>query len=238
MNNKVVIAVSVAVLLLAGVSFFYFSQNKSVDETQNSLGGILKSNGGDSKENTVTHLQEIMTSGKDQKCTFSFEDEDGTSTKGTTYISKGAIRTDFSTTNSDGSEENGGMILNNNSMSTWDNKSGQGVTMDISQSETNTETAEDTNNKKQEIDKLEDYMNPDEDVEYNCSNWRADTKIFTLPSNIKFLDFNENSIIPSVMQKDPENMEEIDTSGVQIDCSFCDSLPQEAVDSCRVNMGC
>ena len=90
-NKKVIAIVGVIILLLiGGVAYVMSTKNKAGTSPTSQTANTQESKGG------MKSLKDLMMAGVAQKCTFKSTVEGATS-EGTTYISGGKMRGDFST---------------------------------------------------------------------------------------------------------------------------------------------
>lgn len=122
-------------------------------------------------------LRDLLTLNVAQQCTFS---DDGN--KGTTYISNGKVRGDF-TTMVDGKSMEGHMIMSDNTNYFWTDASSTGFKMAIG------ETAESSMMGKGDV--ASESIDIDKKGNYSCSSWVATESTFALPSGIEFTDLSQ-----------------------------------------------
>lgn len=168
-------------------------------------------------------MEDLMARGRDVTCTFTQTDDAGM-TKGTVYITQdGRMRGEFT---NEGDEGPMAMhMINDGEYSyTWGVPSmNKGVKMKLDDEEDNSIMDDDD---EDDDDDAEEMVDMDESMEYRCSTWRADASKFVPPSDIEFQDLS------AMMQGVLEGMG-------NVDCSVCDSMPDEAAMSqCKQAMGC
>lgn len=222
-----IIGVIIVGLLAAG-GYYFYTQNSAakteatVETTSDTAEGKPVSG--------MMSLKELMSLGQSQKCTFNYTDPDTGATSGTSYISGEKVRTDFMITDPDGQKIDGGMIMANSTMYTWTSATGTGVKMEISQSmeqkiEDGVESTEYNQN----------YIDPDAELDYNCTAWREDPAMFIPPSDVEFMDLSEQ-------MKQLENLQKSfgseGSDNPAANCAICDSMPQEAAAACRSSLKC
>ena len=182
MNKKFLPLVIVgAVVLLAVGAFAFFSTNKG------SLPGTVQERAAEGSKS----LRDLMAAGGSQKC--EFKDDEGNS--GTSYISGGKVRTDY-TTLVEGVETSGHMILDGNTMYTWMDGENQGFMMTFDPEDVNDEDVPETAGDGASVDL-------DEETDYTCSPWTVNASFFSPPSNVDFQDFS--SFIPPQGGEIPED---------------------------------
>lgn len=174
-NKGVIIAVVVVLLLVVG----YFLMNKKGSSVVPGTGNSLTSETSSGKKS----LKDLLSSGIAQKCTYSMSDENGTS-EGTSYISGGKVRGDFSVVAS-GKTTKTHMISDGKTSWIWTDGETTGFKMTV---EEPTGTPGTTTPQEGSIQSGTDW---DQSYDYNCSAWVADGALFTPPSTVKFTDFSD-----------------------------------------------
>ena len=167
---------------------------------------------------TQNTLRDILASGKSLTCTFSQDDGDGIQ-QGTTYIDTGRVRADITVRKQDDTIKDSHVILNDGWAYTWgaafDAKKGLKMKTVI----TATSTA-DSNN----------FVYPDQHIDYHCTLWHADNSVFETPKDITFKEFS----LGSQMFQPTTG-----ASNTAVDCSVCDQAPgADAQAQCRTALGC
>lgn len=156
-------------------------------------------------------LEDFLTMTDDQQCTFT----DATSeTSGTIYVSNQQLRGDF-VTNSDGmevsDEVSAHVIANSQDVYLWMDGVEEGYKTSLSSiSEASADLP------------ISDFINPDENVDYQCTPWTADTSKFELPD----MEFNDLSALLN------------NSEGNSLQCAACDTLSGEAQTQCRAALSC
>lgn len=153
--------------------------------------------------------------GKNLSCTFSTDNEQG-QTSGTVYIAGEHMRGDFTNNNPNSGTLTSTMIKEGDWMYSWTSSSNQGVKMKFSEIEASTDT------------KANQYVDPSQQVDYDCKPWTVDRAIFTPPTNITFTD------VASQMMEAQEKSKEFRNS----QCVACDSLEGEAKAACLKTLDC
>lgn len=216
MNKKILILVAIfALLLIAGGAFWFMTKKAPVNQT-------ATTNSESSSEMTkvvpttapAKSLRSLLTAGIAQKCTFTSGTE-GDSNSGTMYISNGKIRGEYST-KVEGETQNLSMIVDGNTTYLWGGETETGYKMTIDPS-----TTVKPGEKPRELS----FVDPDQDLNYNCTPWIVDATQFTLPANIKFSDFS-NMIKPAA------------TGGAVDKCAACSFLTGDDKTQCLSSMGC
>ncbi len=211
MNNKVVAAVVVVLLLIGG----YFGYTKL-------KGGGAIVPGTTSESGGMKSLKDLLSSGAAQKCTFSQTSDSGTS-EGTTYVSGGKVRGDFTTTSS-GKTMTSHMISDGKTSYIWTEGEKTGFKMtatDASPSTVQKDSADNPVNSQADLDQKADYK---------CSSWIVDGSVFTPPSNVTFTDFSQ--------MLNPSSAPSQGSGSAPSQCSYCDSLTGDDKTQCRSAFGC
>lgn len=213
-NKQAIIGIAVAVLILFGAGgFFLYNKSKPAP----AIPAPKAANEEQQNSNVSGNILEILKSGQTQQCSFT-SSEENTITNGTFYISNQQFRADFDITR--GTDKSSvSMIRKGNENYIWGssfpNNTGLKMTLSVD------EFAEDEQTK--------DYFNTDEEVDYTCKPWVADTSKFNPPSNIKFTDFS--GLIPT-------GVSTTGSSSASSQCSVCNSLTGDAKTACLSGLNC
>lgn len=204
MNKKVVIAV---VVLILALGLFFVFKNKSTIGTPSTQTSSAKS------------LKDLLSSGISQKCTFSDTSSENVQ-EGVTYVSKGKMRGDFTTTVS-GKVTKSHMIVADNTSYIWTDDDKNGFKSTFNQENT------------PEVDNAEDKntttgVDVNKQADYKCSAWVTDESVFTPPADIKFTDLSQ------MFKPDTTNGGGTNTS----QCSVCDSLSGDDKAQCKTALKC
>lgn len=138
-------------------------------------------------------LKDLLTAGTAQKCTY--QDTAAGNVSGTTYVSAGKVRADFTTT-AGKTTISGHMISDGKTSWIW--MDGQLTGFKMAFDQTSTPSA---GSAPQGVD-VNKAMN------YSCSVWTADATMFTPPATVNFTDLNSMKIPsapPVVPPKVPTN---------------------------------
>lgn len=210
MNKKVLVIVILLILGAAG----YFGYTKFMGK---SLPGTSSESGG------MKSLKDLLSAGVAQKCTFATTSESGSS-EGTTYVSGGKVRGDFTTTTS-GKTTISHMISDGKTSYVWTEgeKNGFKMTIPESTTEPSTGNADSSTSTSSEAD-----LN--QKADYKCSGWVADTSYFTPPANVTFTDFSQIY--------NPASPQTGKTTGTSSQCSYCNSLTGDDKTQCLTALKC
>lgn len=224
MNKGLAIGI-IIVLLIVGFGVYKVTFNntsKGNQETsQNNAVGSTKTDviGEESKESSS--LRELLSSGQNQRCTFSTT-TDATTTDGTIFAASGKMRSDISTTTS-GKTVMSHMILSNNELSVWMDGESNGMKMMF-----DPEKIQGEESKQKTVDL-------DEKVDYRCNGWVGDPSLFDVPTSVTFTNLDSIEIpTTGVSTGDSEDVMGRNESS----CAACDSLSGEAKTQCKTALGC
>jgi len=219
MKNTLLIIGIIIIILLAIGGYLYMNKSQS----PLSMTGKEKKIEETTQGSAMKSLRELMMMGQDQMCTFESTDDNG-SNKGSSYISGEKVRTDFSGTDPDGKAYSGSMISDGTYMYTWSSAGPQGMKIKI-----NEETNQEVEDIKKDVQKSQDqFVNPDEKIDYRCQGWRADQSMFTPPSDIEFVDYSQP------MEQTQEQTDAVK----EFQCAGCDSLTGDEQTACKSALGC
>lgn len=227
MNNKITLTV-VIILLLLGGGYIASQQmkTKSADTPQTAKK--------ETKDTSMmTSIKDLLSSGKTQMCTYEYSNEKTGTSKGTTYIANGKMRTDYESTYGDGKTYSGSMINDGTYMYMWTATPPQGMKLKI--------TAE-MDKQIEEAKQNQAYIDPNTPMSYRCNNWSNDATIFTPPAEVTFTDYSaqmeQMRKMQQKMQSSPgaavDNAEQMKAA----QCAACESLEGEAKAACKSSLQC
>lgn len=192
--KKIVIIVVLIIVLIGLV--FAISNNSS---DNNDLQEQDVQTAGDSFFGSV---KDLIMRGESLTCDFSREDENG-KISGTVYVADEKFRGEFDLTDPNGNNFQTSVINDKEFAYTWGSSPFGNVAIKFPVEEpgafADTDVTDD-----------EAMLNPNEEFEYRCSPWGADSNMFTPPSDIEFLDFSQQ-------------LEEM----MSDQCSVCLQIPDE-----------
>lgn len=208
--KKVLIVVVVLLLLAAGYYFYNKSRGGS-----SMVGGDIVSG--------MMSYKDLLAAKVPQKCTYSMNEASGG--EGTTYVSGGKVRSDFSSTQ-DGKAVASHMISDGTTSYVWNEGDKTGYKMTISQEQMNATPvpSTETGSNGGEGDINQNY-------DFKCSAWIPDNSLFNPPSDVTFTDFS-SMMQPSAAPAMQEN------SGSSSQCSYCDSLSGNDKTQCLSALKC
>lgn len=118
-------------------------------------------------------MQDLMTRSGSWQCDVSVTAE-GITTSGTTYVSGGKIRADFTSNVPQVGNIESHMIMRDNTAYTWSNMMNRGFKFPIKGNEVEPEVS------------AEMAAQVNQNYDYNCKAWSADENKFALPTGITF----------------------------------------------------
>lgn len=182
MNIKLV-ALAIAVCVIAGGAFYFFSSKNGDTSDVNKQTGEKVTEGAfapamDNNLNGTGSFKNLIGMGKSVQCSISYKPATAEGAyDGSIYVSGGKMRGTFSMT-MNGSAMETNMIMDGTTGYTW-SKSPMG--------ETAVKFAIDSNTEKTSGDKQFDV---NQDVSYRCQNWAPDASVFVPPTDLKFMDMS------------------------------------------------
>lgn len=218
MNKKIGIIIA-AIIVLALIIFFSMRGRDGAEIADESSSTPAASNMEQPKGEQAS-LKSLLAMGKSQKCTY-----ETAGSKGTTYISNGKMRGDF-----DANLPAGGgsqtavshMITDGTTSYMWMDGQTTGVKMDFSAMQTNPTKGEVNNSGQVNVD-------PNQNYDFQCSNWRADSSVFTPPASVQFTDMG------AMMQGQMGSGTTQPPTG-DLKTAACNNLPEPAKSQCIAAM--
>jgi hypothetical protein len=205
--KKSLIVVIVAIVLALGVGGYFVLGRKA-------------SQGTGSSSDSPKSLKDLLSSGVAQKCTFSNK-EDSNSSEGTTYVSGGKVRGDFTTVTSNKTVKSH-MISDGTTSYIWTDGEKTGFKMTVTKSDDETETSP--------VDKTsEESVDLNQKADYKCSAWVVDGSFFTPPSDVKFTDFSQ------MLNPTPASGAK---GGSSQQCAYCANLSGDDKTQCLKALNC
>lgn len=216
--KKVILGVIVLLVLLVGGVLL--NRAKPTSEVADSTAAKSLAETQTNSTAEKSSLKSLLAMNKSQKCTFDVE-----SSSGTNYITGGKMRGDF-TAKTGGSTATTHMIVDGQTSYVWMDGQTSGYKMDFSAMQGNS-TKGDVNNTGQV------NVDPNRDMNYNCTGWSVDNSVFVLPTNIKFADMSammDQYQTPPTIAPIPGN-----TNMDQM-MAACNKLPEPAKTQCLASM--
>ena len=226
-QSPLIIGIIILLLLVLGGGYYFMTQRASTTDDQE----IPEKQASMDKETSgIMSLKDIMALGKSMKCTFEYTHADTGKTAGTSYVSGKNVRTDFTITDTENKTTQGGMIMVDSTMYTWTDQDKKGMKMTITE-----DMEKSVQEEIKDTEWNQEYMSPDEDLDYNCTGWNEDHSIFAPPADIEFMDLSEQMKVFEDLQK---SMGSEGTTSPEASCAVCDSMPAEAAAACRSSLNC
>lgn len=177
------------------------------------------------EESVKGSLLDLVKAGKNVRCTFSSNDENGLGS-GETFVSGTKFRSDFNITQKEGAAIESHTISDGEWMYIWSSVSEQGTKMKI---------ADVQNNPQQNTEAPKGSSSADaykKSLDYKCSPWVPDSSKFNVPTNITFVDFTETL-------KNIQDQANKAKEGAKSMCGVCSMAGSaEKIAECKKNLGC
>jgi|CXWL01.1.fsa_nt_gi hypothetical protein len=170
------IAIGAAVIILAGGAYAFLTYGKPAAVNQNGTPTNTANNSQTGEGAFTGSLAELMGRTGSWKCTFGTEGA-GYSSSGTTYVSGGKIRADFTSYISQIKQTiDNHMIQDGGFVYVWTSLAPQGF-----KAKTTLGTSEATAQFSAQ------GVNIDQKYNYNCTPWTVDVSLFALPKDVTFV---------------------------------------------------
>lgn len=194
-------AVGVGVAVIAGAVFVFVNRT-----------GAPGPNHDNSPAASQASLKELFAQGKSQKCTFAHA-VNNTNSNGTVYMSSGKMRGDFSSSVSQGTPIDSHMIVDGTTAYVWSGTMTKGLKMDFSA----------IANQGASDQAGSGSVNPDQRLDYSCSNWNPEQSRFALPAGVEFTDMA--AMMGAAMGNTPAGAGASGSAGAASYCSYCNQIP-------------
>ncbi len=172
MNNKVIIGIVIAVLVIVGGAAAYYVAYGQ-PETQQATSSSTE------HKATNASLSELLEEGEPRKCTYSGSNE-GYEYSGTAYFSSDKqMRNDYKSER-EGKTRDGSMIISDGTQYFWSNETKKGFKTAIKSDESQ-QTSSDTS----------ENVDTDARFSFHCSSWTVDESKFTPPSDVTIQDLSQ-----------------------------------------------
>lgn len=218
MNKKALTAVIVVLVLIIGVYGAYrvyrhFKRlSTPVAQTQQATEQAETS-----PSSTLGSLKDLMLKGIPQTCTYSSD-----KSQGTLYMDGGKVRGDISTdTKVNNQMVKSHIIISDKIIYMWSDGENSGYKMTYDPNATPAPAGTKTTNASGALD-------PNTQMNYNCSAWIADNSKFAVPTGIKFSSLS----IPSQTTIAPA------TGSASSQCSYCNNLTGDEKTQCLTALKC
>lgn len=229
MNKPVIIAV-VVIVLAAGGFFGYQSMQQSTPSSNTNT----TSESGDTNESqrtiTKSSIAALIAAGGDVTCTFERDTDTGTQW-GTVYVADANMRGDFTATEASGSNTMH-VIRDDEWQYAWGGPlaAQQGVKMAITAADANANTNQ------------QGSFDTNEDIDFSCQPWNADTTLFTPPADVTFQTMGDMMLGTGANTADSSDTTNDSPSAetpTNPNCSMCNQVPAgDSRDQCLAALGC
>lgn len=223
MNKGLLIGIGAvaAVAIIGGGAYLVLSNRPS------SSGPSTAQQQTETQANTQTSnpksLRDLMALANNQTCTFTDVDSQN---QGTVYVGGGKVRGDFSG-DTGANVQNTHMIYDGADVYVWFDGAKEGFKGNLdSLTQASGQTGTTSSGSKS--------LDPDKQVDYQCSPWTVDNSRFQLP-NLEFTDYSEMMMM---MQSSMPQATGSETNVQSAQCSACDSLPGDAAAQCKQALNC
>lgn len=165
----------VVVVLVLGGGYYYWQQSGVPTFDPNKPYAISDEVGGESSGATKGSLKALLAMGGAQECEVAM-DTANLSNKSKVYVAGGKMRSDM-VTSVNGSTVTAHVIVDGNTMYNWMDGVASGMKMSLEAT-----ASAGANNQA--------AVNLDQQVDYSCKPWTADSSKFTLPKGVTFTDLS------------------------------------------------
>ena len=205
---KILVIVFLAILLPTGAYFGYKTLKKTTVPSDNGTNLTVATEEKEQDEESIFSgkIADLIGLGKSLKCTYTMNEQEGTTGTGTIYVSGTKMRGDTTITMENNANIDSHFISADNVMYSWTSASPQGYKIAVDR-----ETINDASPSKipEEAKALQEKLN------YKCLPWLPDQSLFELPTGVEFVDFSELTKTPTG-PGDTGNM-----------CAICDMMQTE-----------
>src|SRR3989344_4398939 len=211
-NNGKIAGVVIVIILIALV-VWYFTSGRSKKDTKSGTETTQDQLAAESPKS----LKELLALGKSQKCTYSEANN-----QGMFYFADGKMRGDFTSSSNAGQTVQSHMMSDSEYMYSWSDGTESGIKIKI-----------DANQEAQSTNQ-QSSVDVNRQMNYNCSSWSVDDSKFSLPTNIKFQDFN--SMMPQGGSGGSGSAGGSASGSVDYkaqQCAACDSLTGDDKTQCK-----
>jgi len=200
MIKPLYVGIVIAILIAVGGGAFVLSNRNNPEVSKTAE--IETNPQTNSSTEAPRSIKDLLSYKGTQQCSFSSEGNTGL-----IYMSGGKMRADFTVTLTPGNT-NSHMIVDGQSVYIWTENQTTGVKI-------TTDAIEefDTPNQAATID-------PNQDMDFNCSSWTANQSVFTPPTNVSFAEIDSSLKVDG-------------NAPPAISCSTCDTMPESARADCR-----
>ncbi|OGD63755.1 hypothetical protein A2160_03715 [Candidatus Beckwithbacteria bacterium RBG_13_42_9] len=221
--NKTLIVVGLVLFLLVGGGLLLTMKRSAEPTPSQQTAPAAQNNNSNNTGNIEGTLKSLLSQGKSVKCTYTSK-MDSTSSNGTVYVANGKMRGDFQSTSPE-ITASGHIIVDSQYSYFWSDQSNQGIKMAVGGETVPSPTTQ--NNQALDLN---------QPVTYSCSDWTADSSLFTLPKDVTFSTFNLPSLPPA---SGSDSHPASGTVSPANQCAVCDNIPQgTARDTCKAQLNC
>lgn len=226
---SIIIVVAIAVGSVAGGWYLYNTlgdnsqsteaqlESQQTEQTDNQDDGGMRDRGS---------IIDLLSMNATLQCDFNYTDTEANAVmNGSGYFAGDKMRVDFTSNYAD-TTQSGSMIKNGGYLYIWGDGMDQGIKMQIDPEDVESSLGEYLG------DQETTALNPNQEVDYNCNPWIANSSRFDVPADIQFMD------LTSTMQNLQENLEQT-TDGQEVDlCAVCNALPADQQATCKAQLEC
>lgn len=214
MNNKKILGLVLAILIIAGLVFAFTRKDKD-DQAEKSNTSTQESMKNKQNEDSPKSIKSLLGT-KDTSCTFTNEINGGKS-EGVVFVADGKMRGDFTITTG-GTTQGSHMITTANEYYMWMDGQKTGYKMSTGAATNPDQSA----SPQQGIDQ-------NQPLNMKCSSWKVDASKFELPKDVDFMDPQ------SLTQSLPKNSQTT-TDIKALQKKACESLPEPSKTQCLANI--
>lgn len=225
MNKTVLIVVAIVILLLLGGGAYVAMSKKTSPGDSNNANPQTGVNtyAQPTSSSVQKSLKDLLLAGATEKCTYT-DKLSSADISGTTYVSGGKVRTDYTTTTSETTVA-GHMIVDGTTSYVWTDGQQTGFMMKFDPGKTAPTGG--AGERQQSVD-------PNKTMNYNCTVWALDNSVFTPPTEVKFTDYSSIMIPP----KGNGNTTTPSASDNSQACSACNYLSGDQKTQCLTSLKC
>ena len=187
MSPQKIIVICAAVVVIGGGVWFFTHKTADAPETT-SIEAVTASDARGTSEaemeslNGLGSLASVFSLGQNLRCEFSSRGSDGSS-EGTFYTDGERFRVTAQHDFSSDVRQSSDMINDGDFMYIWGQSPEGDMAMKMPVLDENDWAEYDS-----PADSEQEYVDVDEEVEYDCDRWRVDPSVFVPPSDVEFMD--------------------------------------------------
>lgn len=250
MNKYIIPAVATSFLIIVVGGFAYWQNNQSSSSQLGSgvTSDLVQNNDKDSSFMNLK-MTDLLNTEMSYHCTFSSQTDPQNASSGEIYVAqKGQkMRGSFMTKMSDEPDVEGNILRDGQYQYIWQTGENEGMKLLITESD-NDIFSIDNDDENDDFNQMEDETFEDDsvdesaDMNFSCLPWKVDEAMFSIPSDINFVDFQAqmdelNSSLPVF---NDELINDFGTDEEPSDtCAICDQVPAgQAKQECMSALGC